>query len=62
MARQPLRTYRATDEVYQAAQEAAAVNGQSVSEVIVAHLIDYTQANRPKVVRARRRARRGRTE
>lgn len=41
--RQPLRTYRAEDDVYLPAQEAAAKRGDNLSEVIRRALIEYAK-------------------
>lgn len=41
--REPLRTYRASDEVYDAAKAAALRNGESLAAVIRRALTDYAE-------------------
>jgi len=43
MARDPLRTYRAADDVYDPAVRAAAQRGESVSAVLRRALVDYAK-------------------
>lgn len=43
MARTPLRTFRAPDDLWAAAQTEAAERGESVSAAILRFLIDYSQ-------------------
>lgn len=43
MARTPLRTFRAPDDVWEAAQKEASERGESVSAAILNFLYDYAQ-------------------